>query len=123
MVWHLRNSSSLLPPARSLEARMSFTPSQYELALATRILAKAGIEELRILTADAALKVFESTKVSHAVLSEILSLADDNNDGIIPENGVAMAVRLLGWAQIGEQVTKELINKREHACNSCIRHM
>jgi hypothetical protein len=95
---------------------MSFTPSQYELALTTRILAKAGLEELRILTTDAALKVFESTKVSHAVLSEILCLADENNDGIIPENGVAIAVRLLGWAQVGERVTKELINKREHAC-------
>lgn len=95
---------------------MSFTPSQYELALVTRILAKAGLEELRILTVEAALEVFESTKLSRALLSEILSLADDNNDGILPENGVATAVRLVGWAQIGEQVTKELINKREHAC-------
>jgi epidermal growth factor receptor substrate 15 len=109
---------------------MSFTPSQYELALVTQIFAKADPQKLRILTVDAARKVFAGARFSRAqgfrgrkvfagarlppvVLSEILSLVDEHNDDVLPQSRVAIVVRLLGWAQIGEQVTKALVSKRE----------
>lgn len=94
---------------------MSFTPSQYELALVTQIFAKADPQKLRILTVDAARKVFAGTRLPPVVLSEILSLVDEHNDGVLPQSGLAIAVRLLGWAQNGEQVTKALVSKRECA--------
>jgi epidermal growth factor receptor substrate 15 len=94
----------------------SFTPSSAELALVTQIIAKADSQKSDVLTGDAALKVFRGAKLPPPVLREIWSIADEGNNGWLSHKGVAIAVRLMGWAQKGETVTKTLINKRECIC-------
>jgi epidermal growth factor receptor substrate 15 len=92
---------------------MSFTPSQNELAVVTQIFAKADPQKLGILTGDAALKVFGGAKLPPTVLGEIWSIADEDNNGWLPRKGVAIAVRLMGWAQKGEKITEALVSRRE----------
>lgn len=91
----------------------SFTPSPAELALVTQIFLKADPQKVGILTGDAALKVFSGARLQTTVLGEIWSIADEDNNGWLPKKGVAIAVRLMGWAQKGEKVTQALVNKRE----------
>lgn len=93
----------------------SFTPSPAELALVTQIFLKADPQKLGILTGDAALKVFGGARLLPTVLGEIWNIADEDNNGWLPKKGVAIAVRLMGWAQKGEKVTQALVNKRESA--------
>jgi epidermal growth factor receptor substrate 15 len=102
---------------------MSFTPSQPELALVAQIFAKADPQKIGILTGDGALKVFGGAKLPPTVLGEIWSIADEDNNGWLPRKGVAIAVRLMGWAQKGEKVTEALVNKRECKSKSCGWHL
>ena len=87
-----------------------FTPSPAELALVTQIFAKADPQKIGILTGDAALKVFGGAKLTPIVLGEIWSIADEENNGWLSKKGVAIAVRLMGWAQKGEKVKQSLVN-------------
>lgn len=87
-----------------------FTPSPAELALVTQIFAKADPKKIGILTGDAALKVFGGAKLTPIVLGEIWSIADEENNGWLSKKGVAIAVRLIGWAQKGEKVKQSLVN-------------
>lgn len=99
---------------------MSFTPSPAELALVAQIFAKADPQKIGILTGDAALKVFGGAKLPPTVLGEIWSIADEDNNGWLPRKGVAIAVRLMGWAQKGEKVTEALVTRRECICNFAV---
>ena len=90
----------------------NFTPSPAELALVTQIFLKADPQKHGILTGDAALKVFGGARLLPTVLGQIWSIADEDNNGWLPKKGVAVAVRLMGWAQKGEKVTQALVNKR-----------
>jgi hypothetical protein len=99
---------------------MSFTPSPVELALVAQIFAKADPQKIGILTGDAALKVFGGAKLPPTVLGEIWSIADEDNNGWLPRKGVAIAVRLMGWAQKGEKVTEALVTRRECTFNLAV---
>lgn len=90
-----------------------FTPSSAEVALVNQIFAQADTQKLGVITGEAAVKIFSGSKLSPAVLAEIWNLADDENNGVLTRKGVAVAVRLLGHAQRGENVTEALVNKRE----------
>jgi epidermal growth factor receptor substrate 15 len=87
---------------------MSFLPSLSEHLLVRQILAKANPEQRGTFTREVALKAFEDVKLPDAILHEIWSIADDDNNGWLSERGLAIAVRLLGWAQKGEKVTEAL---------------
>jgi epidermal growth factor receptor substrate 15 len=97
----------------SLTVMTSFTPTSAELALVTQIIAKADSQKPDLLTGEAALKVFRGAKLPPSVLRDIWSIADEGNNGWLSHKGVAIAVRLMGWAQKGETVTKALIYKRK----------
>ena len=87
-------------------------PSQDELALVSRIFAKIYLERPRVLTRDDACRVFAGANLSPAVISRILTFAEENRKGGLSQNGVAIAVRLLGWAQAGNVVTRHLLDLR-----------
>jgi epidermal growth factor receptor substrate 15 len=91
---------------------MSITPSQDELALVSHIFAKIYLERLRVLTQDDARTVFVGANLPPTVISKILTFADENWNGRLSQNGVAIAVRLLGWAQAGSVVTRDLLAQR-----------
>lgn len=47
------------------------------------------------------------------MLGDIWALADPENNGVLTRKGVAVTVRLIGWAQAGETPSEELIEKRK----------
>ncbi|KAH7927735.1 hypothetical protein BV22DRAFT_1110947 [Leucogyrophana mollusca] len=89
----------------------NFAPSPAELALVNQIFAQADTQKLGILTGDVAVKVFGGAKLSPSVLGEIWGMADDDNNGFLTKKGVAIAVRLMGWAQKGEKMSQALLSK------------
>ncbi|KIJ17083.1 hypothetical protein PAXINDRAFT_73420 [Paxillus involutus ATCC 200175] len=89
----------------------NFTPTSAELALVNQIFAQADAKKIGILTGDVAVKIFGGAKLAPTVLGDIWNFADDDNNGFLTKKGVAIAVRLIGWAQKGEKVSQPLLNK------------
>ena len=101
---------------RSLDAPImstSFSPTPAELALVNQIFAQGDPQKLGVLTGEVAVRIFGGAKLPPATLGEVWNIADEDNKGWLSKKGVAVAVRLMGWAQKGEKVTKALLNKRE----------
>lgn len=91
----------------------TFAPTPAELALVSQIFAHADPQKLGVLTGDVAVRVFGGANLPPTVLGEIWNVADEENKGWLPKKGVAIAVRLIGWAQKGEKITPALVNKRK----------
>lgn len=91
----------------------SFSPTQAELSLVNQIFNQHDTQKLGILTGDVAVRVFGGAKLQPATLGEIWSISDEENNGWLSKKGVAIALRLIGWAQKGEKVSTDLISKRE----------
>ncbi|KAK1229083.1 hypothetical protein PQX77_007899 [Marasmius sp. AFHP31] len=89
----------------------SFSPSQAELSLVSQIFAQADTQKLGILKGDDAVRIFGGAKLAPTVLGEIWSIADEDNNGWLSRKSTTIALRLIGWAQKGEKVTKDLISK------------
>ncbi|KDQ13131.1 hypothetical protein BOTBODRAFT_56212 [Botryobasidium botryosum FD-172 SS1] len=89
----------------------SFKPSPLELALTEQIFNQADPDKIGIITGDAAVKFFSGSNLPPTTLGEIWSLADSDNNGWLTQKGVAMAVRLIGWAQKGDPVKESLLER------------
>ncbi|KAJ3921416.1 hypothetical protein F5877DRAFT_36020 [Lentinula edodes] len=89
----------------------SFSPTQAELSLVNQIFNQHDTQKLGILTGDVAVRVFGGAKLQPATLGEIWSISDEENNGWLSKKGVAIALRLIGWAQKGEKVSTDLISK------------
>ncbi|KAG5341059.1 hypothetical protein C0989_011918 [Termitomyces sp. Mn162] len=98
-----------------LDIMSKYSPTPAELVLVSQIFNKVDTQKLGILTGDVAVKVFGGAKLSPTVLGEIWSIADEDNNGWLPRKGVAIALRLMGWAQKGETITPDLVHKRKYA--------
>lgn len=71
-----------------------------------------GVDSQReILLADAATNVFLKTGLHPRVLSSIWEIADESTKGYLVRREVAIALRLVGWAQLGRAVTTDLVNE------------
>lgn len=91
-----------------------FVPSQAETALTNKVFEKCDPQKLGIITGDAAVGVFNGSKLSPAVLGEVWSTADKENNGFLTRKGVSIALRLMGHAQRGEPLSEALLSKREY---------
>jgi epidermal growth factor receptor substrate 15 len=91
-----------------------FSPTHGEVALVNQIFAKHDPQKFGIITGEVAVKIFGGANLSATALSQIWGIADADNQGFLTRKGVSVAVRLLGWAQKGEAISAELVNKREH---------
>uniref|UniRef100_A0A0W0F1R8 Uncharacterized protein n=1 Tax=Moniliophthora roreri TaxID=221103 RepID=A0A0W0F1R8_MONRR len=89
----------------------SFSPTQGELTLAGQIFAQTDSQKLGILKGDEAVRIFGGAKLAPTVLGEIWNIADADNNGWLSRKGIAIALRLMGWAQKGEKISKDLVNK------------
>ena len=89
-----------------------FSPTQTELALVSQIFSQADPQRTGVLTGDVAVRVFGGAKLSPTTLGTIWDISDEDDRGWLPKKGVAIAVRLIGWAQKGEKITKDLVKKR-----------
>ena len=87
------------------------THSPAELALVQQVFNQADPNKLGIITGDAALQAFNKTNLPPAVLGEIWAIADKDNNGFLTKKDTAIALRLIGYAQKGEQVSEDLVNK------------
>jgi epidermal growth factor receptor substrate 15 len=90
----------------------TFTPSPAEQALVHQIFAHADPQKLGALTGEVAVRVFGGAELAPTVLGEIWQIADEANNGWLSHKGVAIAVRLMGYAQKGEVVSTALLAKR-----------
>ncbi|RDX42684.1 hypothetical protein OH76DRAFT_1488480 [Lentinus brumalis] len=88
-----------------------FTPTPAEVALINQIFAQYDTQKLGVITGDVAVKIFSGSKLSPSVLAEVWNIADEDNNGVLTRKGVGIAVRLLGHAQRGEQVSEALVTK------------
>jgi len=91
-----------------------FAPSQAEVVLTNKIFEKYDPQKLGMITGDAAVGVFNGTKLSAGVLGKVWGIADKDNNGVLTRKGVSIALRLMGHAQRGEEVSEALISKREY---------
>ncbi|KAA1474815.1 hypothetical protein DENSPDRAFT_841458 [Dentipellis sp. KUC8613] len=89
----------------------SFSPTHPESSLVNAIFAKNDPQKFGVITGEVAVSIFGGAKLPSTVLGEIWSLADDENNGFLTRKGVGVAIRLIGWAQNGETVSKDRINK------------
>ena len=90
-----------------------FSPTHGEVALVNQIFAKHDPQKFGIITGDLAVNIFGGANLNASTLSQIWGIADADNQGFLTRKGVSVAVRLLGWAQKGEAISAELVNKRE----------
>ncbi|KAJ3770955.1 hypothetical protein FB446DRAFT_127667 [Lentinula raphanica] len=97
-----------------------FRPTEEELSLADKILFKAHEGRLKReddkaaanLDAESAVKLFLTTQLSPQVLSVIWSEADTGEKGWLSRQELTVALRLIGWAQSGENaLNRELLEK------------
>lgn len=106
---HYASSLSSSLPAMS----SAFNPTPGELALTNQIFIHADPQKIGIITGEAAVPIFGGAKLPAVTLGEIWNIADEDNNGFLGKKGVSIAVRLMGWAQKGEKVTKALVARRE----------
>lgn len=90
---------------------MPFAPTPPEQQLVTALFNIGDPQKLGIINGDSAVKLLSGAKVSPDVLGEIWAIADSDNNGFLTKKGAAVLVRLLGWAQKGEAVSEDLLNK------------
>jgi epidermal growth factor receptor substrate 15 len=91
-----------------------FTATPAEIALVNQIFALHDPQKLGILTGDVAVRAFSGAKLPPATLGEIWGISDDENNGWLSRKGVAMALRLIAWAQKGEKPVAGLLSKRTY---------
>ena len=91
----------------------TFVASEGELELVHRIYERAGCSRPGFISGDALVDIFTaSVDLTPHVLSQIWNIADEDKTGNLSERGLAIALRLIGWAQRGESVDVALVNMR-----------
>lgn len=95
-----------------------FSPTPGEAALVNQIFIKHDPQKFGVITGDVAVKVFGGANLNATTLGQIWGIADAENQGFLTRKGISIAVRLLGWAQKGDPITADLVNKRERDASS-----
>jgi len=91
----------------------TFFASEGELELVRRIYERAGCSRPGFISGEALVEIFTaSVDLTPRVLSNIWNIADEDKMGNLSERGLAIALRLIGWAQRGESVDVSLVNMR-----------
>lgn len=90
---------------------MPFTPTPAEVAFVNQIFTQADPQKLGLVTGEQGVKIFAGSHLPPGTLGDIWSLSDPENNGALTRRGVAIAVRLIGWAQSGETPSNELLEK------------
>jgi epidermal growth factor receptor substrate 15 len=89
----------------------AFAASDDEAELAAQLLKIAKCEEAGALPASLAVDFFGRSGLTVEQLRDIWNLADQNGSGDLSKDEVAMAIRLMGWAQAGEALDSGLLRK------------
>ena len=95
-----------------------FSPSEDEINLANQILLLSDCQQEGALKSDAAIGIFERSRLSYPILRDIWNIADENASGELTIHELAAAIRLMGWVQAGEALEESLLIKRASAAAS-----
>lgn len=106
--WRIATDISL-PPT---EPNLHLTPD--ERRLFGSLFAQADADKIGVVTGERAVTFFEKTKLPSEVLGEIWQLADTENRGLLTPAGFGIVLRLIGYAQAGRPVSREIALKREN---------
>ena len=99
---------------------MVFTPTPEETELTTRILgALSPIDgevspdpDAQKLPTSAAVSLLKTSGLPQAVLRDIWTICDGGAKGYLTRREVEMALRLMGWVQVGEELGRGLLERR-----------
>jgi len=97
------------------------TPTHGEVALVNQIFTKHDPQKFNVITGDVAVNIFGGAGLNATTLGQIWGIADEDKKGFLNRKGVSAAVRLIGWAQKGEVISAELVNKRERDASSHLK--
>lgn len=97
---------------------LEFVPTQGELSVVAAILEYARANSIASSSLDGSLQIDSETAVdilqrsglSNVDLSSIWTMADEDQDGNLSERELAIAVRLIGWAQSGKPINRSFLN-------------
>ncbi|KDR80258.1 hypothetical protein GALMADRAFT_242591 [Galerina marginata CBS 339.88] len=89
----------------------TFTPSEEEEELATLILTITDCLKDGALNASAAIEIFKKSGLSYKILADIWNIADSNKSGDLSHGELTVAIRLMGWVQMGEELDDGLLAK------------
>ncbi|KAG6900294.1 hypothetical protein C0993_000267 [Termitomyces sp. T159_Od127] len=90
-----------------------FLPTDQELGLVAQLYSQAGCSCPGYIDGDTVAEILSSAAVDlpPIVLTAIWDVADESKSGSLSETCVAIALRLIGWAQSGAKVTADLVNQ------------
>lgn len=89
----------------------AFAASDDEADLAAQLLKIAKCEQAGALPPNVAVDLFGRSGLTVEQLRDIWNLADQNGSGDLSKDELAMAIRLMGWAQAGEAFDSGLLHK------------
>ncbi|TFK19447.1 hypothetical protein FA15DRAFT_674420 [Coprinopsis marcescibilis] len=88
-----------------------FYPTPEELELVADVLTHANCQDTRVLSREAATDIFPRSKLSLVDLKMIWDISDNEPYGTLNTKELAMALRLMGWVQAGEELHKRLLSQ------------
>ncbi|KAJ3568260.1 hypothetical protein NP233_g5819 [Leucocoprinus birnbaumii] len=97
---------------------LEFVPSQGELSVVGAILeygrshfgSSSSLDGSAQIDSDNAVEILQRSGLPNEDLANIWTLADEDGDGHLSERELAIAVRLIGWAQSGKPVNRSFVN-------------
>jgi len=97
---------------------LDFIPTQGELSVVAAILdyershfgTLSNLGEIPQIASINAVEILQRSGLSYEQLAHIWTLADEDEDGNLSEKELAIAVRLIGWAQSGKPISRSLVN-------------
>ncbi|KDR70137.1 hypothetical protein GALMADRAFT_103267 [Galerina marginata CBS 339.88] len=85
--------------------------SDDELLMANRLLEKNIWTRPGSLSFDSAVGIFRQNGLSPTQVRDIWRIADRTGSGTLSRDELVVAIRLMGWAQVGETINEELLSK------------
>ncbi|KXN84397.1 hypothetical protein AN958_12656 [Leucoagaricus sp. SymC.cos] len=97
---------------------LEFMPTQGELSVVAAILeyarsqfgSSSSLDGVPQIDSNNAVEILQRSGLSTEDLANIWSLSDEDGDGNLSERELAIAVRLIGWAQSGKPVNRSFVN-------------
>lgn len=90
-----------------------FSPTPAELTLVSQLFLKADPHKHGFIPTDVAVRLSGGAKISSVAVGEIFNIADESKAGKLSRKDIAVVVRLIGWAQKGEKITRTLLGTRK----------
>jgi epidermal growth factor receptor substrate 15 len=91
----------------------SFSPTPAELTLVSQLFFKGDPQNHGFIPTDVAVRLASGAKISPIIIGEIFNIADETKTGKLSKKDISAAVRLIGWAQKGEKITRTLLGTRK----------